>query len=156
MQRLNEDLYKAENSDKYRLFGELLTANLHAVRPGAKSVTVMNYYDGSMVDIPLDPRFPASKNAQNYYKRYGKAKTAIKEKKLQLEETGSEINYLESVYEFADKADSLESLDMIRQELTDSKAGIVNRRRLTILRTHTSLTPDSGCSQGETTMKTTG
>ena len=120
MQRLNEDLYKAENSDKYRLFGELLTANLHAVRPGAKSVTVMNYYDGSMVDIPLDPRFPASKNAQNYYKRYGKAKTAIKEKKLQLEETGSEINYLESVYEFADKADSLESLDMIRQELTDS------------------------------------
>ena len=61
MQRLNEDLYKAENSDKYRLFGELLTANLHAVRPGAKSVTVMNYYDGSMVDIPLDPRFPASK-----------------------------------------------------------------------------------------------
>ena len=80
----------------------------------------MNYYDGSMVDIPLDPRFPASKNAQNYYKRYGKAKTAIKEKKLQLEETGSEINYLESVHESADKADSLESLDMIRQELTDS------------------------------------
>ena len=38
-----------------------------------------------------------AKNAQHYYKRYGKAMTAIKEKQIQLEETGSEIAYLESV-----------------------------------------------------------
>ncbi len=127
MQRLNEDLYKAENSEKYRIYGELLTANIHTVRPGARSVSVTNYYDGTLVDIPLDPRFSAAKNAQNYYKRYGKARTAVKEKKIQLEETGNEIRYLESVYEFADKAENLETINAIRQELTDS--GIIRYKK---------------------------
>ena len=40
--KLSEDLLKAENSEQYRLYGELLTANIHAVEPGAKKVTVTN------------------------------------------------------------------------------------------------------------------
>lgn len=120
VQRLMEDLHRAENSDKYRIFGELLTANLHLVRPGAKHITVTSYYDGSQVDIPLDPRYSASKNAQNYYKKYGKAKTAIKEKKLQLEETAAEIDYLESVAAFIEMASSIEEIQLLRKELADS------------------------------------
>ena len=120
MQRLEEDLYKAENSEQYRLYGELLTANLHIVKPGMKEVTVTSYYDGSDVKIPLDPKFSPAKNAQNYYKRYGKAKTAIKEKKLQIEGTFSDIAYLESVASFAERAGSIEEIDLIRQELMES------------------------------------
>ena len=119
-QKLNEDLYRAENSEKYRLYGELLTANLHLVKPGTSSVTVTSYYDGSEVKIPLDPKYPPSKNAQMYYKKYGKAKTAVKEKKIQLQEASQEIAYLESVLEFTEKALSVEELRIIRQELTDS------------------------------------
>ncbi|MDO4393390.1 MAG: NFACT RNA binding domain-containing protein [Bacillota bacterium] len=119
-QRLSEDLHKAENSDKYRLYGELLTANLHLCKPGEKAVRVINYYDGSTLEIPLDPKFSASRNAQNYYKKYGKYKTAIKEKKLQLEETASEITYLESVIQFIDKATSVEEIEAIRRELISS------------------------------------
>lgn len=147
-QRLSEDLYKAENSEKYRLYGELLTANIHLVSAGMKSVAVTNYYDGTQLEIPLDPRFSASKNAQNYYKRYGKAKTAVKEKKIQLEETENELKYLESVYEFADKADSVESVNMIHQELAE--AGIIryrkNKQRTQKKSTHSpySYTLDSG------------
>ena len=62
----------------------------------------------------------SSKNAQIYYKKYGKAKTAVKEKKIQLEEVSQEIDYLESVLEFTEKAHSVEELRTIRQELTDS------------------------------------
>lgn len=119
-QRLNEDLFKAENSEKYRIYGELLTANLHAAKPGASSITVLNYYDGSQVDIPLDPKFSPSKNAQNYYKKYGKSKTAVKEKKIQLEEVGREIDYLESVVSFIDRASSIEEVDLLKQELIES------------------------------------
>ena len=120
MQRLNEDLYKAENSEKYRLYGELLTANIHMCKPGDTKVTVTNYYDGSLMDIPLDPKFSPSRNAQNYYKKYGKYKTAIKEKKIQLEETSREIEYLESVVQFTQSAGSIEEVESIRQELTES------------------------------------
>lgn len=35
-QRLKEDLLKAENSEELRLYGELLTASIHQIEPGAK------------------------------------------------------------------------------------------------------------------------
>lgn len=127
LQRLGEDLQKAENADRYRLYGELLTANLHQVSAGAREVTLTSYYDGSQVRIPLDPRYSPSRNAQNYYKKYGKAKTAIREKTVQMENTQQEISYLESVLSFIERARTLEELSLIRTELTD--AGLIRYRR---------------------------
>ncbi|MFQ9892680.1 MAG: NFACT family protein, partial [Emergencia sp.] len=43
-QRLSEDLLKAENAEDLRLYGELLTANMHLIRPGDSFVEVTNYY----------------------------------------------------------------------------------------------------------------
>ena len=60
-QRLSEDLLKAENSEDLRLYGELLTANMHLIKPGDKSVEVVNYYDNSTVKIPLDERHTPAK-----------------------------------------------------------------------------------------------
>lgn len=116
-QRLGEDLLKAEDSDKYRLYGELLTASLHNVEDGRKYADVENYYDGSTMRIPLDPRYSPAKNAQRYFRKYQKSKTAIVEKKKQMEETGREIEYLESVLVFIDGAETSEDLDDIRAEL---------------------------------------
>ncbi len=118
-QKLREDLLNAENSEKYRIYGELITANLHNIRHGASHALLTNYYDSSEIDIPLDPRFSPSKNAQIYYKKYGKSKTALKEKKIQLEEVSEEIRYLESVAEFIRMASSSDELNAIKQELTD-------------------------------------
>ncbi len=126
-QRLSEDLLKAENSEDYRLFGELLTANIHLVQPGAKQVTVINYYDGKELTIPLDIRYSASKNAQQYFKKYGKAKTAIKEKTLQIEENDKDIQYLESVLAFAENAVSIDETEALREELTEG--GYLRRRK---------------------------
>ena len=119
-QRIREDILRAEDSDKYRLYGELLTASLHLVRPGARAVTVTNYYTGEPLEIPLDEKLSASKNAQRYYKLYAKARNALKEKSGQLEDTLSDIRYLESVLQSAETADTEESLDIIRDELVDT------------------------------------
>ena len=125
-QRLGEDLLQAENSEKYRLYGELLTANLHRVEPGAHEVTVISYYDNQPVTIPLDEKYAASKNAQNYFKKYSKAKTAVHEKTHQLEETSKDILYLESVLQSIESAHTLEELNQIREELEDT--GYVRKR----------------------------
>ena len=95
----------------------LLTAALHMVPAGAEKVTVPNYYDGSTMEIALDPRFTPPQNAQRYYKKYAKARTAIREKKLQLEETEEAITYLESVLTFAEQAPTPEAVEEVRQEL---------------------------------------
>lgn len=126
-QRLSEDLLRAENSEDFRLYGELLTANIHLAKAGEPSVTVTNYYTGEPVTIPLDIRYSPSKNAQNYFKKYGKAKTAVKEKALQLEEVGKDIEYLESVSAFADNASSIEEIEELRNELVEN--GYLRRRK---------------------------
>ncbi len=126
-QKLSEELYAAENSESYRVNGELLTANLHNISKGAESARVTNYYDGTEVTISLDPRFSPSVNAQRYFKKYAKAKTAIKEKRNQLAETNNSIDYLESVSVYVDNADTVDEIDEIRQELAEG--GYLRKRK---------------------------
>ncbi|MBQ0004807.1 MAG: NFACT family protein [Clostridiales bacterium] len=118
--KLGEDLLAAENSDRYRLYGELLTANIHMVQAGAKSVSVPNYYDGNPITIPLDEKLSASKNAQRYFKKYSKAKTAIHEKQAQLEDNDKDILYLESVLHSVNSSSTEEELELIREELQET------------------------------------
>lgn len=127
-QRLSEDLLKAENSEELRLFGELLTANIHNVKPGVSRAVLTNYYDDSQIEIPVDPRFSPSKNAQIYFKKYGKAKTAVKEKRLQLEASSRETEYLESVLSYLESAEELPEIDALRKELEDT--GYIRRRKV--------------------------
>ena len=125
-QRLNEDMMKAENSEDLRLYGELLTASLHTVQEGRNTAEVLNYYTGDMISIPLDPRFTATQNAQRYFKKYGKAKTAITEKKIQLKEAEEEIAYLDSVLTFIEDARNVDDLEDIRAELVEN--GFLKKR----------------------------
>jgi len=126
-QRLAEDLLKAENSEDLRLYGELLTANMHLIKPGDKKVEVFNYYNNDLVIIPLDERFTPAKNAQNYFKRYGKSKTAIKEKQVQMTDTDQDIQYLESVLTYLQNTDNIEEIEALREELVET--GYVRKRK---------------------------
>ena len=116
-QRLLEDIQKAEKADVYRLKGELLNANLSLAKTGDKAVTVVSYYDGQPVTIELDERFSPARNAQNYYKKYAKAKTGKKEKLIQLEECEKDIEYLSTVRDQISLASSYEEMELIRDEL---------------------------------------
>ena len=138
--KLSEDLLNAENSDRFRLYGELLTANIHAVRPGARKVTVTNYYDGQLIDIPLDEKLSASANAQRYFKKYSKARTAIHEKQAQLDDNEKDIRYLESVIQTIESAGSVPLLESIRDELEST--GYVRRRAKASQRKRKAAKPD--------------
>ena len=72
------------------------------------------------MNIPLDPRFTAAQNAQKYFKKYGKFRTAIVEKGVQLKETEQEIAYLDSVLTFIDNARTVDDLEDIRAELIEN------------------------------------
>ncbi len=140
-QRLSEDLLHAEDSESYRLFGELLTASLHQIKPGESQAKVNNYYDNKDITIPLDKKLSPSKNAQLYFKKYGKSKTAVKEKTLQLEEVALDIEYVESVASFLEGASSLEEIEAIRTELIAS--GYLKKRKTTGKPTKSKLGPTS-------------
>lgn len=116
-QRLLDELKQAEKADEYRIKGELVTANIGSIRPGAKSVKLTSYYDGSEIEIALDEKLSAAKNAQAYFRRYSKLKNSVREKLIQLEECESELAYLESVQGLVPGCSTHEELDLIRSEL---------------------------------------
>lgn len=118
-QRLLEDLKKAEEADIYRIKGEILNANLHLVKPGAKSVKLISFYDGQEIEIALDEKINAARNAQAYFKKYNKAKGSRKEKLPQLEATERDIAYLESLLAMVPLCKNYEELDAIRSELAE-------------------------------------
>lgn len=116
-----ENIKKAENRDKYKVFGELLTANLHRINPHSKSVTVENYYSPNLeeITIPLKVELSPSKNAQRYYKLYTKAKATEEHSKIQLEEAKIERDYLETILDSINRARDYADISEIREELSE-------------------------------------
>lgn len=118
--KLLSTLEDAKNANKYQLFGELLTANLFAVKKGMKEVEVSNYYDenGGTVTIPLDPLKTPSGNAQKYFSKYQKAKNAISIVTEQIEKARVEAAYFESLFQQLEAA-SHKDIEEIREELIE-------------------------------------
>ena len=115
-----EKIRECNDMEKYRVFGELLTANIYLVKKGAKSVTVQNYYDDmNYLEIPLDNTISPGANAQKYFKTYNKLKTASKLIEGQIQKTNEEIEYITVQLENLEKCECSEDINEIRQELTD-------------------------------------
>lgn len=116
-----QELAESKNRDKWRVYGELITANLYRIERGMSRLTAQNYYDPDCadVDIPLDVRLSPQENAAKYFKKYTKAKTAEKYITAQLEKARVELTYLESVLQELTLAESEQDFNDIRAELTD-------------------------------------
>lgn len=112
-----EELAQSEDNDKYRIYGELLTANLYKLEKGMKSVSVENYYDGSIITIPLDPKLGGNRNAQKYYKEYKRKQTAVKMLTKLIRQGEIELEYLNSVAYNVASASGEKELMAIREEL---------------------------------------
>ncbi len=112
-----EELAQTGKAEQLRLYGELLQANLWCIEKGMRSVKVLNYYDGTEVEIPLDVRLNASGNAQKCFKDYKKKQTAAKMLAKLLEEGEREIEYLATVMYEVDTATGEQALGEIRAEL---------------------------------------
>ncbi|MCH5272676.1 MAG: NFACT family protein [Lachnospiraceae bacterium] len=112
-------LKDTETRDKYKIYGELLTAYGYGAQPGAKEITVTNYYTNEPLTIPLDETMSALENAKRYFERYGKLKRTYEALTTQTEETKSAILHLESIKNALEIARHEEDLVQIKAELTE-------------------------------------
>lgn len=107
------------NMEKYRIYGELLCANLYRVRPGDTEAVLENFYENmEPVRIPLDQTKNASANAQLYFKKYRKLKTAAVVVQEELERAREEAAYMETVLDAISRAEDEDALAEIRRELS--------------------------------------
>jgi len=120
IKKLEVTLAEAQNAEQFQLYGELLTANLYAVKKGMDKVKVQNYYDedGAMVEIPLDPLKTPAENAQSYFSRYQKAKHAQVAVREQIKKARDEVLYFENLLQQLETA-SPKDIGEIREELEE-------------------------------------
>ncbi len=116
---LSNTLKESENRETYKIWADLINANVYSIKSGAKEVVVPNFYDPEMkeVKINLDPGITPAQNAQRYYKKYTKAKTAAVEAELQLQQNDMNIDYLESVSAAIKNCTTEADINAIRSEL---------------------------------------
>lgn len=114
-------LNSEEQMEKCRLYGELLTANLHSLKSGTDTAAVDNYYADPVecIAIPLDRQLTPGENAQRYYKKYQKLKAARDMAIVQREQTLSELNYLEGQLDNLTKCTAENELSELIEELKD-------------------------------------
>lgn len=119
---INQKIEDCKNMDTYKLYGELLTANMYLFPTfDSNVITVENYYDGNnKIDIPVDKNKTPSVNAKNYYKKYNKLKNALTVVNEQKQETIQELDYLESIIYEIDMAKNVSDIDEIYSELTEN------------------------------------
>ncbi|MBU5269011.1 Rqc2 family fibronectin-binding protein [Clostridium cochlearium] len=122
MELLKDNLEKCKKADKYRIYGELLTANIYNIKQGDESIDVVNYYseDSEIINIKLDPTKTPSANIQNYFKRYSKLKKSKEYSLEQIKITEDEILYLNSVLTNIKNTEDYASIEEIKKELMDA------------------------------------
>lgn len=116
-----ESLDDTAGMEKFRLYGELLTANLYRLEKGRGEAALENYYEEGAppVAIPLDPTLTPNENSQAYFKKYLKAKNTREALESRIEQAREELAYLEGIRTALELAADLPEVAEVRQELQE-------------------------------------
>ena len=120
LNRVLDILKDEKNMETYKLYGELISANMYKLHGGEKELVTENYYDNNnLITIPLNENISASRNSQSYFKKYNKLKNAIAHATEQKKEYEDNIDYLDSVLISINQIDSNSEIQEIKNELID-------------------------------------
>lgn len=115
-----EELKECADREKLKVYGDLLSANLYAIKKGQKSAKVIDFYNDNIeIDIDLDPALTPVQNAQKYYKEYRKSATAEKMLKELIKKGSQELLYIDSVFDAVTRTSGESELLEIREELSE-------------------------------------
>ncbi len=106
--------------DKYRVYGELLTAYGYNAEPGSKELKAFDYYSEKDIIIPLDSELTPIQNAKKYFDRYAKLKRTFEALSVYIEETKNNLEHLNSIALSLEIATDEGDLAQIKKELTDN------------------------------------
>ena len=123
LENINQKLKECNQMDTFRLYGELLTANLYKLNPNdnISEYTLENYYDNNnLITIPLDKSISIQKNIEKYFKKYNKLKNALSIVSEQKKDAEKELNYIESIVFNLGNAKNLNDIHEVYQEISEN------------------------------------
>ena len=110
-----------KDRDKLKLCGELITANIYAIKKGMNTVMLQNFYseDAEETAVKLDPNLTPAENAQKYFKKYNKEKRTYAALLVQMKENDEELEYLQTVLTSLKSCANEQDIKQIREELAN-------------------------------------
>lgn len=126
LENMNDKLEECNKKEQYRIYGELITANLYQIdeNNNLTSIVLPNYYaNNEDITIPLDKSISPHMNAKKYFKKYTKLKNACQIVSKQKQETKDEINYIESIVYELENAKTVSDIDYIYTEFSENFLG---------------------------------
>lgn len=110
-------LKKRDNTEKYKLCGELLTANLYLKAGYQREIELFDYNSDQNIIIELDETKTLNENAQRYFKLYVKSKTTKEKSKEMLESLNVEKEYFENLIYSINCAKNMRDFEEIKPEI---------------------------------------
>ena len=123
LENINIKLKECDEKDKYRLYGEILTANLYKIdsTQNKSEITLDNYYDNyNPIKIPLDSKISIQKNIEKYFKKYTKLKNALSIVSEQKKDVEKDLDYIESIIFNLSNAKSMNDLNEVYEEISEN------------------------------------
>ena len=115
-----KDLAKCEDFDKYKLYGELVSAfgyDKSLIKDGV--LTCKNYNDGDKeVSIPIDESLTIAKNVEKYYDKFNKLKRTKDNAEKLIEEALNKLEHLNSIASSLELTNDRNDLYLIKEEIT--------------------------------------
>ena len=113
-----QELEDCKDKETYKLFGDLIAANMYRLEKGVPYYDLENYYDNDkIVRIPADIMLTPSQNSQKYYKEYRKKQVAESKLNEFINEANDEAEYFESVIDSLSRAETDGEITAIKAEL---------------------------------------
>ena len=122
LSNINEKLHECDDMEKYRVYGELITANLYKIpNKNLEKIELENYYDNNnKIVIKLDKRYSPAINAKRFFKKYSKLKNALAIVSEQKKDTLKELNYIESIVYEIESSSTVDELTSIFEEISEN------------------------------------
>ncbi len=141
------ELKNSQKREELRLYGDIITSNMHMIKKGDSSARLINYYDENCpeVEVKLDEMLTPAQNAQKYYKAYRRAQSAQEHLEKQMELGLAEMDYLESVLDALSRARSERELAEIRAELEEQgylRSSGIRKQKMKALAPHEFISDD--------------
>jgi predicted ribosome quality control (RQC) complex YloA/Tae2 family protein len=108
---LSEQVVRAAEAENLRERGEMIYAWISEIEPGQPE-----FITPEGLRITLDPTLSPSQNAQEYFERYRKARSAEENLPALLEEASNELAYLDQIRAMAALAETYDEIETVRIE----------------------------------------
>ena len=121
LNKVEKQSVSKEKAEKYRLYGDLIMANLYNNQDFVPVITVFDYENNKNISIELDETKTLKDNANNFYRLYNKAKVSNQKLAEFSEELTAEKVYLEQLLYSVENVENIEDLLEISSEIEPEK-----------------------------------